>query len=194
VRRTRYGVRLGLRKGGEQGSTVELEQRRQWWGGGSWVHEQGLGLAFIAARERGGSAGRDTRSLGRCAALGQGSGRGRRVRRAASVLGTPRCRTAVMVGSGAQRGRLGRRSGDGTGRAACSSWKAMSGAQRASGHLATLLHSWVNGGRRCVVVAERPSGLRRVRGGAEALMAGLGSQRGGRRRCRSDGAAAAAAA
>ena len=35
--RTRSGVQLGPRKGGEQGSTVELEQRRQWWGGGSWV-------------------------------------------------------------------------------------------------------------------------------------------------------------
>ena len=50
----------------------------------------------------------------------------------------------------------------------------MSGAQRASGHRATLLHAWVNGGRRCVVVAERPSGLRRVHGGAEPLMAGWG--------------------
>ena len=35
-------------------------------------------------------------------------------------------------------------------------------------------------------------GIRRMRGGAEALMAGLGSQRGGRRRWRHDGAAAAA--
>ena len=50
----------------------------------------------------------------------------------------------------------------------------MSGVQQASGRRATLLHAWVNGGRRCVVVAERPSGLRRVRGGAEALMAGWG--------------------
>ena len=66
--------------------------------------------------------------------------------------------------------------------------------QPASGSRATLLHSWVNGGRRCVVVAERPSGLRRVRGGAEALMAGLGSQRGGRRRWRHDSAAAATVA
>ena len=70
----------------------------------------------------------------------------------------------------------------------------MSGAQRASGRRATLLHPWVNGGRHYVVVAERPSGLRRVRGSAEALMAGLGSQRGGRRWWRRDGAAAAAAA
>jgi hypothetical protein len=35
---------------------------------------------------------------------------------------------------------------------------------------------------RCVVVAERPSGLRRMRGGAEALMAGRWSQCGGSRR------------
>ena len=70
----------------------------------------------------------------------------------------------------------------------------MSGVQRASGRRATLLQSWVNGGRLCVIVAERPSGLRRVRGGAEALMAGLGSQRGGRRRWCSNGVAEAAAA
>ena len=50
----------------------------------------------------------------------------------------------------------------------------MSGAQRVGDRRATLLHAWINGGRRCVVVAERPSGLRRVRGGAEALMAGWG--------------------
>ena len=43
-----------------------------------------------------------------------------------------------------------------------------------SGRRATLLHAWVNGGRCCAVVAERPSGLRRVRSGAEALMAGWG--------------------
>ena len=35
--------------------------------------------------------------------------------------------------SGAQRGGLGRRSGDGTGRAACSSWKAMNGCTCADG-------------------------------------------------------------
>ena len=128
----------------------------------------------------GGELGRRGRSSGATSARAASRSRARRA--------------AVMAGSGHSEEGWGRRSGDGTGRAARSSWKAMSGAQRASGRRATLLHSWVNGGRRCVVVAERPSGLRRVRSGAEALMAGLGSQRGGRRRWRRDGAAAAAAA
>ena len=127
--RARSGRRASPRRGGPvpgfSWDRGRAESRAPRWCSGSggnggaatpWVHEQGLGLAFIAARERGGSAGRGTRSLGRCAALGQGSGRGRRMRRAASALGTSRCRAAIMAGSGAQRGGLGRRSGDGTGR------------------------------------------------------------------------------
>jgi len=68
-------------------------------------------------------------------------------------------------------------------------WSAAS--ERPSCHSAPLLgqrRAALRGCRRAAV------GIRRVRGGAEALMAGLGSQRGGRRRWRRDGAAAAAAA
>ena len=92
----------------------------------------------------------------------------------------------------AQRGGLGapQRRRDG---ASCAlimeghEWSAAS--KRPSCHSAPRLgqrRAALRGCRRAAV------GIRRVRGSAEALMAGLGSQRGGRRRWRHDGAAAAA--
>ena len=101
------------------------------------------------------------------------AGRGQRLGQVRAPWRAASARRLIELGRGTARRRRCR-SGDGTGRATCSSWKAMSGAQRASGRRATLLHAWVNGGRRCVVVAERPSGFRCMRGGAEAFMAGWG--------------------
>ena len=82
----------------------------------------------------------------------------------------------------------GHRSGNGMGRAAGSSWTAMSGAQRAEmAAVVPLCSPRVNGGRRRVVVAERPSGLSAcaakvsARQGSSKRAATRGERKGGER-------------
>ena len=58
ARRTHSGVQFGPRKGGEQGSTVELGRRRQWWGGGSLGARAGARLGFYRWQGGGGRVGK----------------------------------------------------------------------------------------------------------------------------------------
>ena len=101
--------------------------------------------------------------------LGEANGEGRaRQEGGVAIERTRRVRVAVACSPRGSNGQVrgsseegwGRRSGDGMGRAAGSSWMAMSGAQRVKmAAVVPLCSPRVNGGWRCVVVTARPSGL-----------------------------------